>query len=152
MYQAREKGFTLVEVMIVVAILGILAGIGIPMYTGYVQRARLAEAHSHLADLRVKMEQFFQDNRTYVGGPCSPAGTAASQVQFFAFSCPVAATATAYSIRARATHPNILGIDFFIDQSNTRSTTVNAGTKAAQDGFTSQANCWVRRQGSSGVC
>lgn len=61
------RGFTLIEIMIVVAIIGALAAIAIPMYNDYVVKARINEAVGGLSDLRVKMEQFFQDNRTYAG-------------------------------------------------------------------------------------
>ncbi|HAF00275.1 MAG TPA: pilus assembly protein PilE, partial [Methylophilaceae bacterium] len=61
----NQKGFTLLELMIVVAIVGILASIAIPAYQDYVKKGKAAEAPGALADLRVKMEQCFQDNRDY---------------------------------------------------------------------------------------
>ena len=77
-----NAGFTLIEVMIVVAIIAILAAIAIPNYTAYVQRSRLTEATSKLSDLRTKMEVFFQDNRSYgtsgCGVPSRPATPATS--------------------------------------------------------------------------
>jgi type IV pilus assembly protein PilE len=61
-------GFTLIELMIVVAVVGILAAVAYPLYTDYVQRSRIMEATSTMNDMRVRMEQFFQDNRTYANG------------------------------------------------------------------------------------
>src|SRR5258708_6947981 len=65
---ARGAGFTLIEVMIVVAIVGVLAAIALPNYSDYVKRSKIIEATSVLSDLRVRYEQFFLDNRTYTGG------------------------------------------------------------------------------------
>jgi TonB family protein len=58
--------------MIVVVVLAVLAAIALPSYTDYVVRSKLTEAHTHLADLRVKMEQRFQDARTYVAASAAP--------------------------------------------------------------------------------
>ena len=69
-----NSGFTLIEVMITVAIVAILAAIAVPSYNEYVQRARITEATSNLSDMRNKMEQYFQDNRTWTpGGGTHPA-------------------------------------------------------------------------------
>ena len=63
-----NSGFTLIEVMITVAIVAILGAIAVPSYNEYVQRARITEATSALSDMRNKMEQYFQDNRTWTPG------------------------------------------------------------------------------------
>jgi type IV pilus assembly protein PilE len=69
--RARASGFTLIEIMIVVAIVGILAAIAYPSYSDYVQRSRIMDATSGLNDVRTRMEQYFQDNRTYANaGAC----------------------------------------------------------------------------------
>jgi type IV pilus assembly protein PilE len=69
--RSRAAGFTLIELMIAVAIMGILVAAAYPLYTEYVQRSRITEATSVMNDMRVRMEQFFQDNRTYAnGGAC----------------------------------------------------------------------------------
>ncbi|NOY44633.1 MAG: prepilin-type N-terminal cleavage/methylation domain-containing protein [Deltaproteobacteria bacterium] len=64
----RNRAFTLVELMIVVAILGILAAIAVPMYTGYVSGAKKSEAKSNLETIRLLEEQYYADHKTYVGG------------------------------------------------------------------------------------
>ena len=71
----RARGFTLIELMMTVAIAAILAAVAIPMYRDYVVRSRIIDATSRLSDFRVRMEQFFMNNRTYesVGGACGVA-------------------------------------------------------------------------------
>src|SRR4051812_20980441 len=70
-----RNGFTLVELLVVVAVIGILASIAYPSYTSYVIRGKLAEGTSALSDGRGKIDKFFQDNRTYVGAPAPAAPT-----------------------------------------------------------------------------
>lgn len=61
-----EKGFSLMEVMIVVVIVGILAAIAIPSYTGYVTRTRRAEAVTALQTVALYEEKARAENGTYV--------------------------------------------------------------------------------------
>lgn len=63
----NQKGFTLIELMIAVAIVGILAVIATPAYTDYVNRARRTDGHSALMTLSVQMEHYYSGNATYVG-------------------------------------------------------------------------------------
>jgi type IV pilus assembly protein PilE len=67
-WKRMSRGFTLIELMIVLAIIGVLAGIGIPQYQEYMTRGKLAEAMSLLSDLQIRQEQYYQDNRLYFSG------------------------------------------------------------------------------------
>jgi prepilin-type N-terminal cleavage/methylation domain-containing protein len=60
-----KKGMTLIELLIVVAIIGILAAISIPAYIGQKKRAARTEAYANLEALRVLEEQYFAENGTY---------------------------------------------------------------------------------------
>ena len=93
----KQTGFTLIELMIVVVIVAILAAIAIPSYSDYVTRGRVPDATSNLATKRVKIEQFFQDNRTYSGATDCASDTTTSS--YFNFSCTTA-TATAFTLQA----------------------------------------------------
>jgi type IV pilus assembly protein PilE len=60
-----EEGFTLVELMVVVAIVAILASVAIPAYINYVNRAKQSEAANLLLTARIEMEEFYADNNYY---------------------------------------------------------------------------------------
>ncbi len=68
--QARARGFTLVELMVTVAIAAILLSLAVPAYREYLRRGAVAEAVAAIGQGRVVAEQFFLDNRTYDGMPC----------------------------------------------------------------------------------
>jgi len=144
----RHQGFTLIEVMITVAIVAILAAIAIPAYSEYVQRARITEAVASLSDMRVKMEQYFQDNRSWAPpgptvAPCN-AGTVAPlpTTPNFVFTCPVL-TATTYTILATGAN-TMAAFSYSVDQANNRATVSLPG------GWTSSATCWVLKR--DGTC
>jgi len=72
-----RPGFTLVELMIVVAILGIVATIAIPTYSGYVATAREGQARQNAASLELALESYYLENDTYddATGTWDPDGT-----------------------------------------------------------------------------
>jgi type IV pilus assembly protein PilE len=75
----NHKGFTLVELLIIVAIIGILATIAVPMYTGTINKSKRSEAYSNLQTLRLLEEQYFAENGCYYknsGGVCTNYTTA----------------------------------------------------------------------------
>jgi type IV pilus assembly protein PilE len=65
MKDANKKGFTITELIITVAIIGILAAITIPMYTNHIRRARRSDAKVALEDVRAMAEQFRSENGTW---------------------------------------------------------------------------------------
>ena len=140
----RSRGFTLVEPLVVIAVIGILSAIAVPQYSDYVIRSKIAEATATLSEHRVRMEQFFQDNRTYAGA-CT-AGTVAPTPtgRYFTYACSNLA-ATTYTVTATGVaSQGMNGFVFTINQANTRATT------GVPTGWATNTACWVTKKG--GVC
>jgi len=64
----RPKGFTLIELMIVVAIIGVLAAIAIPQYNNYVARTQVVEAYTLLAPVKAALGLYYQENQDWPTG------------------------------------------------------------------------------------
>ena len=110
------RGFTLLELMITVAIVAILAAVALPTYRDYVRRGKLTEAHAALGAQRVRMEQFYQDMRTYTGA-CD-AGTVAtvSDTPHFTVTCDIDGGGQAYTLHAAGSSgSDVDGFEFTVD-------------------------------------
>jgi type IV pilus assembly protein PilE len=113
-----SRGFTLIELMIVVAIVAILSAIALPAYNQYVTRSKLTDAFSGLSSMSVALQQYYQDNRTYVGAPICTTPPTAKDYQF---SCQTL-TATAFTLAATPTG-NLVAPSYAIDQDGNKYTT-----------------------------
>ena len=120
MKKREIAGFTLIEAMVLVAVLGILAAIGIPNYSRYITRGHLVDAGNVLAEYRVRMEQFYKDNSTYAkAGACGQ--TAPTNLESFAVSCVVANGGQAFTATATGSG-STAGFVYTIDHANVRAT------------------------------
>lgn len=149
----HQRGFSLIELMMVVAIIGILAAIAIPMYRDHLINSKLTEAATNLYDLRTQMEQFYQDNRVY--GTAATCGRDAGGVQrvtippvdakYFGYACVLNNVDQGYTITATSTTSISAAGDyvFTINDAGTQTTTKNKG-----DAIVGQ-NCWLLKKGKT---
>ncbi|PKO25694.1 MAG: pilus assembly protein PilE [Betaproteobacteria bacterium HGW-Betaproteobacteria-8] len=139
----QHNGFTLIELMIVVAIIGIISSIAFPAYQDYVARGKITEATSGLSDLRVKLEQYYQDNRTYAGyvdGSCIRTSDGKPAINSNSFTVACESNADTFKITAtgKATG-GMTGYSYDINQGNVKNSSVPGGSGA----------CWIMRKGGS---
>ena len=64
-FNAKSNGFTILELMIAIAIIAIISSIGFPIYQGYVETSRLGVLANNIATIRPFQEDFFLRNGTY---------------------------------------------------------------------------------------
>lgn len=93
----KPRGFTLIELMIVVAIVAILALIAYPAYTAYVERARRADAQTALMQFSAAMERHYSENLSYAG-----AADASGVPTIFATQAPLDGGSKYYNLRVTA--------------------------------------------------
>lgn len=142
----QPRGFTLIEVMITIAIIGILAAVALPAYNDYVRRGQVAEAPAYLSDYRVKMEQYFQDYKNYgsgtdcVNGTSAPAWTDFSTPgsKYFTYACALTNSGMGYTISATGSSGAAPGHVYTLNQDNAQTTTKFKGE-------TVNKGCWLQK-------
>lgn len=140
------SGFTIVEVMITLAIIGFLASMAVSQYRDHVRRAGLTEAFSRLGDLRIKLEQFYQSNRNYGTNTCGNDGNSdtvdfSANATRFSVSCQLnGSTNQAYLLTATGSAITA-GHVYTLDSSNSKRTLQFPGRPSTQ----LPAACWLVR-------
>jgi len=136
-----SSGFTLIELMIVIAVVGILSSIAIPQYSDYVKRAQLVDAMQALTDMRAKLEQHYQDYRSYntVGAFATPCTS--KTVGLFAISCTL--TDSTYQVTATGSG-SVAGFTYSINEKNQQAT-----VSLPSNWGSATNNCWITKKHGS---
>lgn len=128
------RGFTLIEVMVTVAIVGIIAALALPSYSAYIRKTRRADAMASLSQAQTSIERCYAANFSYAMPPCA-APPAASIKGFYTLAA--VSTATTYTLTATATASQAA------DKTCTTMTVDQANQMTAlDDGSAAQQSCW----------
>ncbi len=132
----KQAGFTLIELMITVAIIGILSSIALPSYSQYINRGRIFEGVSQLAITGIKLEQYLQDNGGYNNG--TECGVTMPNNANFKYECIIEPAETNSLLGSKYTI-TMTGLNtlsdyvFTLDQNNQHKSTIKSVSKY----------CWV---------
>ena len=146
-FQWRQSGFTLIELMVVIIIIGILVKIAVPAYTASVQRSYRTDAKTALLDLATREEKYYSVNNQYTatlsnlypGTTATQLNVQSSGASYYTISAPTVTAATTTSVAAfTASAVPVAGTS----QANDPCGTFTISSTGATSVSGSATNCW----------
>lgn len=125
----NSRGFTLIELMIVVAIVGILAAVAIPAYSDYVRRGTVTDMVSAMSDAKLRVEQRYADNRSYAGTLCGDTMITITDTTAYNITCitPNSGSNQTYTITGTGdTGGSISDFVYTVNEAGTKTSTVGS--------------------------
>jgi type IV pilus assembly protein PilE len=138
-----DTGFSLIELMVALAIAAIIGAVALPSYRDHMMRTRIPEATSGLLLTAMRLEQFYQDRRSYREGEAC--GAALPRSAFFDFRCEPANDGQGFLLVATGAAGGVMdGFVYTLDQQG------NAQTAALPEAWgRAPLACWINRRGAA---
>lgn len=139
----RLQAYTLVELMIVLVIAGILGAVAYPSYRDHLIRGAIPQATGGLALYAMRMEEYYQDNRSYTDSN-KACGATAPVTEKFSFSCKPDSTGQSYVLTATGAENDLAAFSYTLDHNGNENTIA-----LPKDWGTVPVNCWIQKKSSS---
>ena len=136
-----SAGFSLVELMIALVIASVLAAMVYPSYRDHLIRSALPEATGGLSLYAMRMEEYYQDHRTYVDSK-NACGAAPPSAAKFGFACSPGNQGQSYQLSATGKSGDLVSFTFTLDHRGNQATT------ALPSGWGDPVSCWIQKKGS----
>lgn len=121
MFSRFQQGLTLVEVMVTVALLGIIAAVALPNYSAYMTNSRVPPGLEQLASTATRLEQFYQDFGTYGASTCGNGLAMPTPTNYKQLSCTLKSSGQGFDLVAEG-DGKLAGYKYTVDHRGVRRT------------------------------
>lgn len=143
MSSSPPQGFSLIELMITLAIAAIIAAVAVPGYRDYMLRAHIPEATSTLPALAMRLEQHYQDNQAY--GDTNGCAISMPKNELFTFECAASNSGQSFLLRATGKSTGAMSDFVFTLDQNGNAMTTQLPAAWGEPPF----NCWINKRNST---